>query len=62
MSTKPEVPPKYISRKNAAKYLDCSVQFIDKKISQGRLTRHRLDGRKVVLLRSELESLVEVGA
>jgi excisionase family DNA binding protein len=54
-----EVPsPKYINRINAARYLDCSEQLIDKFLRNGKLTPYYL-GRKVLLLRSQVEALVE---
>lgn len=62
-----EVPPaKYISRKNAARYLDCSEQLIDKYVRTGRLrafhhgipsARHP-QGRSLILLRSQVEALI----
>ncbi len=49
---------RYISRKNAARYLDCSDQLIDKYVRTGRLRPFHL-GRKLILLRSQVEALVE---
>lgn len=57
---KPTLFDGYISRINAAAYLDCSVQLIDKWIRQGKLEPHYA-GRKVILRRDELQRLVESG-
>jgi excisionase family DNA binding protein len=53
--------PGYISRINAAAFLDCSVQLIDKWIRQGKIEPIYL-GRKVVLRRDQLQRLVESGS
>jgi excisionase family DNA binding protein len=48
----------YISRVKAAELLCCSTQLIDKRIRQGELPAYRF-GRKVLIRRNELLSLLE---
>jgi excisionase family DNA binding protein len=51
-------PPRYITPKHAARWLDCDVRRIYDLLSQRRLTKHR-EGGRVLLLRDEVASLVE---
>jgi excisionase family DNA binding protein len=51
-------PPRYITTKHAARWLDCDVRRIYDLLNQQRLTKHR-EGGRVLLLRDEVASLVE---
>ncbi len=50
-------PSPYLTIPEAAEYLRCKRQRIDDLLSAGKLTRHK-DGRRTLILRSELEAYI----
>lgn len=54
------VPARWLTRKEAAAYMTCSVPTIDRWIREGRLTKHTVqDTQSVRLDRDELDSLLK---
>ncbi|MDO4630851.1 MAG: helix-turn-helix domain-containing protein [Corynebacterium sp.] len=58
MKTKPTISP-YMTGREAADYLRSSVRTIQRYAQEGKLSRVRLTGGKVLYIREELEALVE---
>jgi len=56
-----EAGPKWLAKKSAAQYLDCTTAYIERLIAQGELPYHRIGRKFIRFSRDDLDAFVAAG-